>query len=178
MRRKKMIEWIPSIITGIISGIIASIIFFVILLFIRPNVKISDNISCRSLDDNHLEYKIKILNKSMAMLSNVQYTLYFCKEGKDGMHTMEVIPPRKKPLTSLAKYGLYKKNIDYAMSITYDIDPIQYTLTNNSKLIFVLVCNHSLSNTTTCIQKEYRKSNIIEGIFETDKSMKVLEREE
>lgn len=169
-----MVDWIPSIITGVISGIIASITFFVMLLLIRPNVKVSDSISRRKLDDEKAELKIKIVNKSMAMLSNVQYTLYYCKEGKDGIHAIEEISPRKKPLTSISKYTLNKNNTDYAIRITYDVDMGKYALDDSSKLIFVFVCNHSISNTTTSIQKEYRKENIIDGIFETDKSMKVI----
>ena len=168
-------DWIDSIISGVVSGVIASVVFFVMLLFVRPNLKVSEGMTSRMLNDGTLEIKIKIVNKTLSMLTNVSYSLYYCKEGKDGIHLIEELDPKKRPITSVSKYSFKKDNTDYAVRLTYNIDPDKYILFDNTKFIFVIMCNHAVSNTTKCIQKEYRKEDVIQnGVFETDKSMKIL----
>lgn len=166
-----------TILESILTGVVASFTFYVILLFIRPKLKVSSQISCRHIANNTDEYKIKLVNKTFSMLYNVRYVLYYCIERDDGIHDIEEIQPLKTPLTSITGYSLKRDNTDYAVRITYIIDNKKYVLNEKTKLIFVIMCNHSLSNTSKCIRMEYRVNDIKEGMFETDKSMKIISNE-
>lgn len=166
-----------TILESILTGVFASFMFYLILLFIRPKLKVSSQISCRHIDDDTDEYKIKLVNKTFSMLYNVSYILYYCIERDDGIHDVTEIKPLKTLLTSITGYSLKRDNTDYAVRITYRIDKRKYVLNEKTKLIFVIMCNHSLSNTSKCIRMEYRESDIKEGMFETDKSMKIISDE-
>lgn len=167
-------EACTAILTGIISGIIASICFSIFLMLIKPKVKISDKICVENEGTKDIVYRIKIVNKTFAMLTNLRYTLYYCKMHGDGISTITEIEPRKTRLISIDPFNLKKDNTDYAVRISYDIDPEKYPLNEKSKLIFTFIADHSLSSTTKCIKKEYYKDSIVSGVFESDRSVKII----
>ena len=92
----------------------------------------------------------------------------------DGISTVVEIQPEKTPLMSIQGVTLDKENTDYAVRLTYNIDSTKYPLDANSKLIFTFIADHSLSNTTRCVKREYTAQNIIEGVFQIGKSMKII----
>lgn len=167
---------LSTIIGGVVSGVIASICFTVFLLLIKPKVRISDQICIESIGNDDRVYRIKIVNHTFAMLTNLRYVLHYCKIHGDGINTVTEISPRKTPLISIDKFSLSKRNTDYAVRVSYDIDKEKYPLNDNSKLIFTFMADHALSNTTTCIKKEYFFSDIVEGVFESDKSVKIIRK--
>ena len=67
-----------QLISGVVSGVIASVIFAVILIAIKPRMKISDNICISKTDEGLIIAKIKIVNFSRRMLTNMKYTLHYC----------------------------------------------------------------------------------------------------
>lgn len=163
-----------SILIGITSGVIASVCFALFLLLIKPRVKISNQICIEKDINTGVVYRIKIVNKTFAMLTNLRYVLYYCSMRGDGINTVTEIEPRKSRLISIDRNSLRRKNTDYAVRISYDIDKEKYPLNDNCKLIFTFIADHALSNTTTCIKKEYFAKDMIAGRFESDKSVKIL----
>lgn len=164
-----------SIIIGIISGIIASMCFALFLLLVKPKVRISDHICVENEGGKGIVYRIKIVNHTSAMLTNLKYKLGYCEMYDDGIYTYTEIEPRKSMLMSIDAYTK-EGNSDYAVRISYDIDPTKYLLKDNCKLEFTFMADHSLSNTTTCIKKEYYAKDIVEGVFQTDESIKIIRK--
>lgn len=162
-----------SIIIGIVSGIIASIFFTIFLLLVRPKIKISDQI-CFQKNDEGIVYRIKIVNRTFAMLTNVRYTLLYYEMYGDNVNTVTEIEPLKSQLISIKRFNLKKNDTDYAVRLSYSINTQKYPLNDKCKLEFTVIADHSLSNTTRCIKKEYYPSDIVEGVFETDRSVKVI----
>lgn len=165
---------LSSLGAGVISGIVASLCFSVFLLLIKPKVRISNEICREKETATSVVYRIKIVNHTYAILTNLKYTLHYCKMRGDGINEIIEIKPRKTPLISIDKNNLKKNNTDYAVRISYDIDLTECPLDDNCKLIFTFIADHSWSNTTKCIRKEYRQSEIIDGVFESDKSVKII----
>ena len=165
-----------SIITGIVSGIIASVCFALFLLLVKPKVKISDQICVENEGEKDAVYRIKIVNCTFAMLTNLRYVLAYCEMHGDGINTIIEIAPRKSHLISIDRFNLKKDNTDYAVRISYDIDTSKYPLNDKHKLEFTFIADHSLSNTTTCIRKECFAKDIVAGVFESDKSVKIIRK--
>lgn len=165
-----------SILIGIVSGIIASICFALFLLLIKPKVKVSDQICVENEGENDVVYRIKIVNHTLAMLTNLRYVLFYCEMHGDGINTVTEIKPRKSQLISIDRFNFRKDDTDYAVRISYDIDPKVYPLNDKCKLIFTFIADHALSNTTTCIKREYYNKDIIAGVFESDRSIKIIRK--
>lgn len=165
-----------SIFIGIVSGVIASICFALFLLLIKPKVKISDHICVENEGESDIVYRIKIVNHTFAMLTNLRYVLFYCEMHGDGINTVTEIKPRKSHLISIDRFNFRKDDTDYAVRISYDIDPKEYPLNDNCKLTFTFIADHSLSNTTTCIKKEYYRDDIVAGVFESDRSVKIIRK--
>ncbi len=163
-----------SIVIGIVSGVIASICFTFFMLLVKPKVSISAQICNETEGDKGNVYRIKIVNHTFAMLTNLRYALHYCEMHGDGITTITEIKPRKSQLISIDRFNLRKDNTDYAVRISYDIDQDKYPLNDKAKLEFTFIAEHSLSNTTTCKKMEYRAEDIVEGVFESDKSIKII----
>ena len=161
-----------TIILGIISSIIASIVFYLIMIFIKPRFIISDKIGCTKVDNEYVDYVIKIVNTTHAYITNIDYSLLYCIESDDGVVEIKIVEPLKTPLKNLDKYT--KKNTDYAYRITYRIKKEDYPLNENTYFEFTFQANHSFSNAMKIKKSIYRKGSIMSGIFETGKSVKVL----
>jgi len=159
---------LSGIITGVISGIVASGIFFLVLLCFRPKVKISDEI-CRG--DGY--YLIKVVNHTKSMLKNLNYTLHIYETLGDGIFRLEHIKPRKRALFCIDKYDKSDMDANYAVCFSYEI-PEEFLLNTGNKLVFNFLADHALSNTSACIKKEYTYDDIIEGVFETRTSTKII----
>lgn len=165
-----------NLLIGIISGIVASIFFTLILFFIKPKITVSDKICCCIDSNNNKTYRIKIVNRTCFMLTNIKYKLFYCKIHGDGITTIQEIEPRKSPIICIDKYNFFDKEAKYAIRISYDIDFEKYPINENSKIEFVFIADHSLSNTTTCVKKEYVADDIIEGLFESKKSTNIIRK--
>lgn len=168
------LEYAGSVFIGVVSGIISSICYTIFLLTIKPRIKISNQICCEKKGNDKAIYRIKIVNRTFSMVTNLRYSLQYCQMHDDGISLMEEIKPRKSPIISIDKNNFKKDNTDYAIRISYDIDLNKFHLDDKSKLVFVFIAEHALSNTTTCIKKEYYKKDIQVGMFESDKSTKIL----
>lgn len=162
-----------SIISGIVSGIIASVCFMCLLLLIKPRIKISDKM-CIIKSGNNLTYRIKVVNYSLAMITNIRYSLFYCEMYDDGISHITEIKPRNSTLFGLDGIISKKDKAHYAARISYDIDSSTYNLNKNCRFEFIFYASHSLSNTTTCIKKEYYSKDIVYGVFESDKSTKIV----
>ncbi|MBR6728755.1 MAG: hypothetical protein IKL80_01220 [Clostridia bacterium] len=163
-----------GLIVGVVSGIVASACFSLFLLLVRPKILLSDQI-CKSSSEPGV-YRIKIINKSKAELNNVYYNLLYCRDEGDDIKVVDEIPPRKSRLYFIDKYHYFKKDEDYALRISYDIDEQKYPLNEKSYFEFNIIANHSLSNTMKCVKKVYTQKDVLEGLFETGKSMKILRK--
>ena len=115
-----------TIVIGIISSIIASIVFYLLMILIKPRFVISDKISCIKVDDEYMDYMIKIVNKTRSVITNVNYMLTYCVEGEDGIVEIYTVAPLKSPIMNIDKYT--RKNTDYAVRITYRIRNGEYVL--------------------------------------------------
>lgn len=164
-----------SIVIGVISGIIASLCYAFFLLLIKPRIRISNEICVENAGESDAVYRIKVVNHTRAMLTNLKYRLVYCKMHGDGINTVTEINPSKAPLISIDRYTSKKDNTDYAVRLSFDIDPLKYPLDNDKcKYVFTFIASHSLSNTTTCIKKEYYAKDVVAGVFESDRSTKII----
>ena len=133
-----------TIVIGIISSIIASIVFYLLMILIKPRFVISDKISCIKVDDEYMDYMIKIVNKTRSVITNVNYMLTYCVEGEDGIVEIYTVAPLKSPIMNIDKYT--RKNTDYAVRITYRIRNGEYVLKENTFFDFTFQAYHSFSN--------------------------------
>jgi len=159
-----------ELVTGVISGIVASVVFYIFLFFVRPKIYVSSK-ACRAPEDGTL-IRIKVVNKTRFMLTNVKYALNFCQNQGDGVHQIKEIPPYRTPLEFIDKYSKNDENAEYAIRFSYKI-PSDISL-SDGWLEFSIYANHGFSNTSTCVKKKYVSDDIISGIFETGTSMKIL----
>lgn len=165
---------ISSLIIGIISGVVSSIIIYFLVFQIKPKIKISENIS-HDLDENDNNiYRIKIVNKSRFALFNLNYSLHYCDKQPDGIIHIVEIEPLKSSLCYISPKCNFDKDNKHAVRISYDIDESKYPLSENSYLRFAIIATHSFTNTTSYTEINYTKSNIIDGVFETGDSLKIL----
>lgn len=163
-------------VVGIISGLVSSFCFFAIMFLIKPNVIIADKI-CKNIDRNEIVYKVKVVNKSHAMLTNLDYSLYYKIEGKDGIHELIEIPPCKSPIVFIKKYDRKDKDADYAIRISYKVNLDQYPILANTKFVFNFIASHSTTGSAKSVIKEYKADDIIEnGLYETGKSVKIISK--
>lgn len=165
-----------SILSGIVSGIIASICFAEILFLIKPKVKVSNFICFSKNVDGTLTYKIKIVNKSRFMLTNINYSLRYIKtQGKDRASATEIAPINSTIINIDGFSRSHKKQkVHYSIRLTYNINPIECELNDSSRFEFIFTANHSLSNAPICVKRQYYHYDIIEGIFEKDDSVNIL----
>ena len=73
---------LESIGNGILTGVVASICFSIIKMLIRPRIKVSPKIEISRGEKSVI--KIKVVNKTWSMLTNLQYFLYYCVDYDDG----------------------------------------------------------------------------------------------
>ena len=161
-----------ELITGVISGIVASVVFYIFLLSVRPKIHVSNKICQAIEDEGGALIKIKIVNKTRCILTNVKYVLNFCQSQGDGLHQIEAIPPCKTPLEFIDKYSESDENAEYAIRFLYRIPP--HVRISEGWLEFSIHANHGFSNTSACVKKKYGHDDIVPGIFETGTSMKIL----
>lgn len=168
---------VQSIVSGIISGIIASICFTIFLLMLKPRLKVSNQIcfTKSQSQDNILTYKIKVVNKSLAMITNIRYSLYYLEMYDDKMSRVTEIKARNVPILAIDGFSRShrKEKTHYAINISFNIDSNKYPINNNSRFEFVFMGNHSISNTTVHIKKQYYSYDIVPGTFENDDSVNV-----
>ena len=168
-----MLNFGENLLIGVVSGIVASMFFTVILLLVKPKIKVSDKICYDS--DNKI-HRIKIVNKTCYMLTNIRYKLFYCKIHGDGIITIEEIEPRKSPIICISKYDFFDKDANYAYRISYDIDFNKYPMDKNTKLEFIFIADHAVSNTTKCVKRDYFEEDIWEGVFESGASTKIIRK--
>jgi hypothetical protein len=161
-----------ELITGVISGIVASVMFYIFLWTVRPRIYVSDKICKINEDESGMFIRIKVVNRTGFILTNVKYVLNFCRSQGDGIHKVEVIPPCITPLEFIDKYSASDENAEYAIRFLYKIPP--HIRISDGWLEFSIHANHGFSNTSACVKKKYVNDDIIAGIFETGTSMKIL----
>lgn len=166
-----------QILIGIVSGIVASIFFTMFMLLIRPHVKISSKIAVKRGKSKSL-YKIKVVNLTHWMLTNVKYSLLYCVDYPDRTTDVSTIEPLKKEFNTINKYSWFDKQASYALRLSYEVDEEKYPLNENARLEFTFLADHSISNTTTCKKVDYSVKDLQEGVFETGKSVNILVQHE
>lgn len=165
---------INSLITGVISGIVSSIIIYLLVFQVKPKIKISENIS-HDLDENdNSVYRIKIINNSHFALFNLNYSLHYCDKQPDGIIHIVEIEPLKNSLYYISPKSYFDEDNKHAVRISYNIDENKYPLGENSYLRFAIIATHSFTNTTSYTEINYTKDNIINGVFETGDSLKII----
>ena len=142
------------------------------LFLLKPKLKISANI-CREEIGEKIIYKIKVVNKSRVMLTNVRYSLFYHKDLGHEISELTKISPRKELLDYIDKYNSNEKKTDYAVRITYDYNEKLYPLENGNYLEFVVFAEHSFSNKGKCFRMSYTSKNLDKGRFEIGKSTRI-----
>jgi len=166
---------IESIIAGIISGIIASITFFIMMRGLKPKILVSDDIALEEESNNTCIYRVKVVNKSKADLSNIEYRLYYCRVQPNGfMIDIQEIKPIKEPFSLMCKYTPTSDLCEYAYRISYDIDREKFPINDQNYLMFSISAEHSVSNTMKSVSKKYYSQNVKRGKFETGVSLRIL----
>ncbi|MFR9146651.1 MAG: hypothetical protein ACLVJ4_08475 [Mediterraneibacter sp.] len=163
-----------TVLLGVISSIIASIVFYLLMILIKPKFIISHKMSKTPVDSEYTDYMIKVVNMTRTVITNVSYSLEYCIEGPDGIIEVHTIKPLKKPLLNMDKYC--KHNTDYAIRITYRIKNEEYPLKDNTYFDFTFQAYHSFSNSLRIKKRRFVSDSVMEGIFETGKSTKILSR--
>ena len=166
-----------GIFIGIVSGVMASLCFSVFLFLIRPKIRLSEQI-CKdpgSPESKTYVYRIKVVNLTPAMLTKLKYSFQYCEEHPDGITSSTAILARCPPLLSIDKYKNKKNYTDYAVRISYEIDPLRLPVIDDVYFRFTFIACHSYSNTSLTVKKKYKSTDeILEGHFETGKSTKIL----
>ena len=163
-----------TIILGIISSIVASLVFYLLVILIKPNFDVSSEISTTDISDDTIRCKIKVVNRSRSILTNISYSLVYCIEGQDGIKDYNTIKPAKKALTFIRQYQ--EDNSDYAVRLSFDINKNKYPLSKDVTFIFTFQATHSFSNSIRIKQCKYKVDNMINGLFETGLSTKIILR--
>ena len=162
-----------ELITGVISGVVAAVVFYIFLFSVRPKIYVSDKL-CEEIDnDGNKIIRIKVVNKTHFMLTNVKYVLRFCRRRDEHVTQIKEIPPRGTPVGFIDKYSKSDKNSEYAIRFSYGVPPDMDI--SAGWLEFAIHANHGFSNTSACVKKTYKSEDIESGkIFETGTSMKTL----
>lgn len=160
-----------TVLIGIISGVIASFCYSVAMMLIRPKIKISDEVA----EKDGISY-IKIVNKTVATVTNLQYSLHYCEYHHDGSVSLVEIPPRKEPLKVMKKNRFWKKSdTDNAIQVTYEFDKSEYVLdSTKKKFMFDVIGSHVFSGTTTFATKTYTSEDVVQAVFESGNSTKTI----
>ena len=156
-----------TILSGIISGIIASALFFIILQLVKPRIRVSKEINLKDKQGSILEYQIKVVNKTLAMLNNVHYKLYFCKKIQNKLIEITEIEPTKKPISFMKKHNR-SESAEYAIRLSYNIDTTQFNFTENDAdgyLLFTISGTHSITGATKTVERIYTSDKIGKGFF-------------
>ena len=161
-----------TIILGVVSSIIASLVFYLLMVLIKPKFIIADKICLKKVNNDEWDYIIKVVNLTHSFITNIDYSLIYCIEGKDGLKDIQTIKPHKEIIRNISKYS--HKNTDYAVRLTFRINKEKYVLNENSHFIFTFQAYHSFSNAMKISKKVYGKDDLHEGIYETGKSTKIL----
>ena len=166
-----------GILLAIFTGILASLVFFLSLLLIKPRIKISKELALEILDDGKYKYRVKVVNLTHSMITNLRYNMMHSEVvSEDINHNIEITHHRS-PLPVIPAYKRKEGYSDYAVRLSYVVDPKEVVLNDStSSLIFTLIADHPISNTTTCIRKQYYLKDIIEGTFETCESTKIINK--
>lgn len=171
-------DWLIGIVTGVVAGVVSSAIFFIFLALIKPKIKISKDI-CFTPEENSSDpskgtYRIKIVNKSRVMLTNIRYIFLYVKNKVNEVNSVEEIPPLKNTLKFIDKYGSDENYSDYAVRIAFDYDPIKFPLDNGNELSFIIFAEHSRSNKSRCYKQTYTAKDIKKGKFAIGESTKIV----
>ena len=161
-----------NILVGVVSGIVATVIFFLVMLLVKPMLIVSEEI-CKKNAEKPI-YQIKVVNLSKHMLTNLRYSLQYAVSKGDGINEVINVPPLKDCLFFVDKYDKNDKESKYAIRISFKINESKQPLNESGCYIFTFFAQHSVSNTVTCIRQVYKSGNIIQGVFETGKSTKIL----
>ena len=163
-----------ELITGIIAGVVASVVFYIFLFSVRPRIHVSNKICKESEDGGGAFIRIKVVNRTRSMLTNVKYVLNYCQNQGDGRHEIDTIPPRKTPLEFIDKYSKRDENAEYAVCFSYIIPP--NIRISDGWLEFSIHASHGFSKTSACVKKKYASGDIIPGEFDIGTSMRILPR--
>ena len=163
-----------ELITGIISGIVATVAYSIFLLLLRPKICVSDKLCKVAENEKGAIIKIKVVNRTRSMLTNVKYVLRFCQELGDGLHQTTIIPPCRPPLEFIDKYSGSDKKAEYAVRFLYKISSDMLISEGGGWLEFSIHANHGFSNTSACVKKKYKCGSIVSGVFEAETSMKII----
>lgn len=163
-----------TILVGVVSSVIASLVFYLWMILIKPRFDLSAKICLSKVDDDYMDYMIKVVNTTRSFITNVNYSLVYCKEGKDGIKEIQTVEPYKIPITNMNKYT--DKNTDYATRITYRLKRDEYPLKEDTYFMFTSQAYHSFSNAMRIKSVIYKEDDVQEGIFETGRSTKILIR--
>ena len=161
------------IVSGIISGFVASFMFFMWLCLIRPKVDVSKEVTVEEVDGK-VYYRVKVVNLTRAMLTNLRYSLYYCKENRDTLVKMHEIPPKSTKLACIAAYDKKDKLNEYAVVFKYEVNPEEMPMEEGCKLVFYFLADHGVSNTSACIRKSYYKDDIVRAVFARGKSTDIV----
>ncbi len=160
-----------TVISGIISGVIASFCYAMVMFFVKPRIKISTDLA--KWKDI---YYVKVVNKTFATITDLDYSMYYCVNHADGVSTTVEIKPIKDKLVLVSRNNPFKKKYsDNALQLTFKIDMKKFPINDKDRCLeFHVLGNHSFSNTKKCVKQIFYEKNIKEGIFETGNSVKVL----
>lgn len=162
-----------TILVGIISSVVASMVYYLLMISIKPRFIISDKMS-KTVCNGYTDYMIKVVNTTRSVITNINYSLEYCIEGPDGIIEVQNVKPLKSPLLNIDKYT--KKNTDYAIRLTYRVKDGDFELKDNTYFEFTFQAYHSFSNSLKIKKKIYKTKSVMDGIFETGKSTKILSR--
>lgn len=165
---------INSLVIGIISGIVSSIIIYLLVFQVKPKIKISSKVSRTINDKGNVIYRFKIINKTKFAIFNLKYSLNYCYKQSDGIINFYEIEPSKTAVFYISPCSKKDKDDKHALRISYEINEEKYALNDDSYLCFTIVATHSFSNTSMYQEVNYYQSDIVDGVFETGDSLKVL----
>ena len=121
----------------------------ILLRVVRPKIDVSDEMSEEYTDEGVRLIRIKVVNKTRCMLTNVKYALNYCKRINTGVISTERIKPFKEPLIFIDKYSEEDDDDLYAYRLMFEI-PKELNLSDKDEsLEFSIYAEHELASTCT-----------------------------
>ena len=175
----------------IAGSLILTILGFLVIQFLRPRVKISDNI-CKTIDSKtgKVSYKIKVINRSFFFrLIDIHFelTLLKPKSSPKGMNLaikqIDLISnhvwylSRRKLVSQKSDYATYAIviTVDKLMHMEDEKDLLEFWKSeDNMFLDFKVIAKNNFSGITSISHKKFdHYSSIKEGLFQHGNSLEI-----
>lgn len=175
-----MINFLETLVLGIASGLISGLLSAVIMHIItranKPQITISPKIACQNIEGKN-EYRFKIVNLSKSYIKNMIVSAELVDSTNSGSGLVIVTKPLKlarSDIRIIKPYSNKDQSMEYALRfrILEDLET-KWTDVEHTSLRVTAYCEHESNGVGKVFEQTYHKSDIVQGIFKSGKSMEI-----